>query len=130
MNKKLILMYLFIGLLTFATQAKYVQTCRVKYKQNDGWSKVYEMQVIFMSGTELNEESEGYSYSSYDSYAIMSWPEEKTTTIKLSLHKCGGIIGSTDCDYADFHNLLDIGYVTGTDKEEKEWKICYNNDCF
>lgn len=130
MTNKLLLLSFLIGLLPFTGHAKYVQTCNVKYKQKDVWSKVYEIQVTFMSGSELNEEKTGYGYSTYDSYAIISWLDEQVITIKLSEDKCGILIESPDCSYSDFHSLFDNGYVTGSDMEEKEWKICYNNDCY
>ncbi|MEO6902237.1 MAG: hypothetical protein ABI315_03690 [Bacteroidia bacterium] len=128
MNSKLLLSFL-MGLLSLAAQGKYVQTCNVKYKQREVWSTLKEIQVTFMSGSELNEEKTGFAYSTYDSYAIISWSEGEVITIKLSENKCGILIESPDCSYSDFHSLYDNGYVTGSDKEEKEWKICYNNDC-
>ena len=130
MKNNLLLLSFLIGLLPFTGQAKYVQTCKVKYEQKDGWSKLYEIQVTFMRGSELNEATKGYSYSSYDSYAVIFWSSEQVTTIKLSEDKCGGLRGSADCEYSDFHSLFDNGYVTGIDKEDTEWKICYNNDCY
>lgn len=129
-GNKLLLLSFLIGVFPIVSQAKYVQTCKVKYEQNDGWSKTYEIQVTFMKGSELNEAIKGYSYSSYASYAIIFWSDEQVSTIKLSQDKCGGLAGSADCDYSDFHSLFDNGYVTGADKEGKEWKVCYNNDCF
>lgn len=109
--------------------AKYVQTCKVKYKKEYGWSKLYEIQVTFMRGSELNDATNSYSYTSYASYAIIFWSEEQVTIIKLSTDKCGGIYGSSECDYDDFHGLMDNGYVDGTDSDDRKWKICYDNDC-
>ncbi|MBT5990001.1 MAG: hypothetical protein HN921_02145 [Bacteroidetes bacterium] len=48
--KKIILILLVILVYTASVNAKYTQTCKVKYKKNYGWSDYYTVNVIFMSG--------------------------------------------------------------------------------
>ncbi len=111
--------------------AKYVQTCKVKYKVEIGWPKIYEIQVSFMQGDELNEATDSFKYKSSSTYAIIFWSDEQVTTIKLDTDKCGrGLYyGNNICDYDDFHGRFDKGYIEGTDNDDREWKVCYTNDC-
>lgn len=52
--KQIILLSTLFLILTTSVQAKYVQTCDVKYMTQDGWSKKYTVDVTFLSGLELN----------------------------------------------------------------------------
>ena len=129
--KKLKLSFLVFLLFAFTQicNAKYVQTCKVKYRNQGSSSEVYEIEVTFMKGSELNDATSSYSYTSYASYAIIFWSEDQVSTIKLDSDKCGGIYNSSECDYNDFHGLMDTGYIKGTDSDGRNWKICYDNDC-
>jgi hypothetical protein len=88
--KKILFLTLTFFLSISTIQAKYVQTCSVKYMTKDGWSKKYTVDVTFISGTELNEATSSFKYSSYSVYAVIFWSKEQVTVIKLSSYlSCG-----------------------------------------
>jgi hypothetical protein len=50
----------------------------------EGWSKKYTVDVTFISGSELNEATNSFKYSSFSIYAVIFWSQEQVTLIKLS----------------------------------------------
>lgn len=83
----LLILFLFTGSLA---NAKYVQTCKVKYKKNYGWSDYYTVDVTFVSGTELNRSTNTYDYDSYSTYTIIFWDKDEASVIKISTYtSCG-----------------------------------------
>ena len=124
MMKQIILLSTLFLLLTTSVQAKYVQTCDVKYMTQDGWSKKYTVDVSFLSGSELNTATNSYKYSSYSVYAIIFWGEGKATIIKVSNY----LSCATEVDKSCIANTY--GDIKGKDQNEDEWKICVSNYCY
>jgi len=60
-----IILFVLILFLSFPAEARYSQTCTVKYQANDGWSKNYTVTFLFLTGRELNEATSSYNYSGY-----------------------------------------------------------------
>ncbi len=69
--KKTILTILTVFFICLNVEAKYTQTCKVKYKKNYDWSEYYTIDVTFMSGTELNRATKSYEYDGFSTYAII-----------------------------------------------------------
>jgi hypothetical protein len=120
--------YILVIFITFASlstlNAKYVQTCKVKYKQDFSWSDYYTIEVTFMSGTELNKATKSFDYDSFSTYAIVFWGDDKATIIKLtSWTSCGSEV-KQNCISNSITNLA------GEDKEGRGWEICTKNICF
>ena len=122
--KKAILLLIMTITFAFSAEAKYIQTCAARYMTQDGWSKKYTVDVTFISGTELNEATQSYKYSSYSVYAVIFWGEGKATVIKLtSYFSCG-----TEVDKSCITNV--IGDIKGRDQDGDEWKICTGDFCY
>lgn len=122
MRKKIICLFLLF--LSFNAIAKYTQTCKASYMTRNGWSKKYEVNVTFMTGSELNEATSSYRYSSTAVYATIFWGEGKATVIKLS--------GYFACGYEVDKSCITNSYgdLKGNDQDGDEWKICIGDYCY
>jgi hypothetical protein len=116
----LLTIFLFIG----AVQAKYTQTCKVKYKKDYGWSNYYTVDVTFMSGTELNRATKTFNYDGYSTYAIIFWDKDEVTVIKISSYTGCGIEVNQSCITNKVTNL------EGDDRQGRGWKVCTMNYCY
>ena len=118
----LIVAFFFIGI--FSVSAKYTQTCTVRYMTQDGWSKKYVVDVTFLTGSELNDATSSYRYSSYSTYAVIFWGEGKATVIKLSSY--------TGCSTEVEKSCITNTYtdLKGKDQDDDEWKICISEYCY
>jgi len=118
----------FLLLILFFTStdvfAKYTQTCVVNYMTQNGWSKNYTVDVSFMTGTELNEATNSYNYSSYSTYAIIFWGEDKASVIKLSSYTACALEVDKNCITNTYSALK------GQDQDGDDWKICVSNYCY
>lgn len=115
---------IFIILLSFYAEAKHNQTCVVKYKTQEGWSKKYTVEVTFLSGLELNNATNSYKYSSYALYAVIFWQQDQASVIKISnLLTCGETV-EKDCIS---NVILDLN---GVDQDGDVWNICVSQFCF
>ncbi|MCG2611816.1 hypothetical protein LZZ90_09900 [Flavobacterium sp. SM15] len=123
MKKKIQFVILFL-LITLNTFAKYTQTCTVKYMTQDGWSKKYVVDVNFLTGSELNDATNSYKYSSYSTYAVIFWGEGQASVIKLTSY--------TGCGYEVDKSCITNTYtdLKGKDQEDTEWKICVSDYCY
>ena len=122
--KKLTLLFFIASFISFKSEAKYTQTCVAKYMTQEGWSKKYTVDITFMSGTELNEATSSFKYSSFSVYAIIFWGQGQATVIKVSTFlSCG-----TAVDHTCITNA--ISDIKGKDQDGDEWKICVSNYCF
>jgi hypothetical protein len=122
--KNLLLLSALFSLLTLRLDAKYIQTCQAKYMTEDGWSKKYTVEITFISGTELNDATSSYKYSSYSVYAVIFWGEGQASVIKLS--------GYFSCSTEVTKSCITNTYTDhkGTDQNETEWKICVSDYCY
>ncbi|MFD0793215.1 hypothetical protein ACFQZX_06270 [Mucilaginibacter litoreus] len=103
--------------------AHYTQTCKIKYRLSNGyWSKYYRVDVKFMTGSELNIQLGGPTFSIFDKFACIFWADNKITIIKLSTT----IIGELDHD--SINNRLTK--LEGVDEENRFWEICPSGTCF
>jgi len=75
--KKLSLLVSIIIFLSSNAEAKYTQTCIARYMTEQGWSKKYTVDVTFISGSELNEATNSFNYSSFSVYATIFWDRNK-----------------------------------------------------
>ena len=123
--KKLILILL-ISLLCFSwgAEAKYRRTATVKYQKQYGWSKLYTVEVNFMSGHELNIATKTISYDAISVYAIIFWSQDQVTIIKLKTFLACGFEVTKEC-IDDF--MMDL---QGFDQDGDKWNICLIDTCF
>jgi hypothetical protein len=122
--KKLIIIFFFIINLCSPAEAKYTQTCSVKYLTKEGWSKKYTVDVTFVSGSELNEATSSYKYSSYSVYAIIFWGDRQATVIKIATYLSCGEEVDKNCITGSY------GDHKGKDQDGDEWKICTGDFCY
>lgn len=108
---------------SFASYAKYVQTCTVKYATQDGWSDKYTVEVTFNTGFELNQATNSFSYDGSALYAVIFWKNSKATIIKINGYTSCGTEATKSC--CTFYND-----VKGKDQDGREWDICTGSYCF
>ncbi len=123
MIKKIVLIFYFLLYFAFA-EAKYVQTCKVKYKSNDGWSEYYTVEVTFHSGAELNKATRTFDYDGFSTYAVVFWGDNKASVIKISSFTGCGTEVNQGCISNKVSNL------EGEDQNGRSWEVCSKNMCF
>jgi hypothetical protein len=122
--KKIILTFLVVLFVIGTADAKYSQTCKVKYKKDYGWSDYYTVEVKFMSGTELNRATNSFNYDSFTAYAIIFWGQNEASIIKISSFTGCGLEVTQNCISNKVTNL------EGEDQQGRDWEVCSNNYCF
>jgi len=122
--KKLTLILTIALFLNFKAEAKYTQTCVVRYMTQEGWSKKYTVDVTFISGSELNEATNSFKYSSFSVYAVIFWGEGQASVIKLSTFLSCGTTVDKNCITNTISDLK------GKDQDDVEWKICVSDYCY
>jgi hypothetical protein len=110
--------------LIFNAEAKYTQTCSVRYMTQDGWSNKYSVDVTFVSGSELNKATSSFKYSSFSVYAVIFWREDQVSVIKLSTFLHCGIEVDKDCI------TTTIGDLRGKDQDNDKWRISVSDYSF
>ncbi|MCC9019002.1 hypothetical protein [Flavobacterium lipolyticum] len=123
-NMKKKLLFIAFIFITLNASAKYVQTCTVRYMTQDGWSKKYVIEVTFLTGSELNEATNSYKYSSYSTYGVIFWGNKKASVIKLISYTLCGSEVDKDCITNTYSDLK------GKDQDDDEWKICVSDYCY
>lgn len=124
MIKKLLFTFLTVLILCGVADAKYTQTCGVKYKKNFGWSDYYTVDVTFMSGAELNKATKSYDYSSYSTYGVIFWSRDEVTIIKISSYTGCGREVKQRCITNKYSNM------EGEDQQGRGWEICSRSRCY
>lgn len=103
--------------------AKHIETCQVKYKKEIGWSKYYNVDVIFLTGTELNKATKTYDYSSFDSYAVIFWGKDQASVIEIDSPYM--VCGSNVTNYC----IPRYTNMEGYDQRRHKWEICCQYYC-
>ncbi len=78
MNSKIQIVYFQLALLFLISglsfgSAQCQRAANVKYQQQNGWSKKYNVNVSFMSGSQLNKATNSFNFSSFNNYALVFW---------------------------------------------------------
>lgn len=102
---------------TYIVYAAYREPCKVKYENEDGESKGYEVECTYMSGDELNKETESFNYDMFKTYAVVFWGEGKASVIKLKEFLTCGLQAEKGC--AKYF----LSKVHGADQKGREWTI-------
>lgn len=121
--KNIILIFFFLFIFYNSADARYRQTCVVKYMTQEGWSRKYTVDVTFISGTELNEATNSFKYSAFSVYAVIFWGEGQASVIQISTF----LVCGQDVDERCITNT--IGDLKGKDQDGDEWKICVSDFC-
>lgn len=121
---KFFLTVLSIFFVIVTSQAKYTQTCKAKYKKNNGWSDYYNVNVTFMTGSELNNATSSFDYDGFSTYAMIFWDQDEASVIKISsLTLCG-----TEVEQSCITN--NVTNLVGNDQQGRKWEVCTKSLCF
>jgi len=113
-----------IVLFSLVCEAKYTQTCNVSYLTEAGWSKNYEVEVTFMTGSELNTAMNLFNYETFQVYAIVFWSKNLTTVIVTQGSSVCGSETSKTCIKTSY------SYMNGYDRDKRKWRICTESNCY
>src|SRR6188508_3118653 len=97
--------------------AAYREECRIRYA---GTGSAYDVECIYLTGSELNEKTGSLSYSSFSLYVVVFWGEGRATVIKTAGINSCGLEATEGCAYS-------ILPLRGLDQDEREWKICQSS---
>jgi hypothetical protein len=120
----LILTTVFSLTLSVNAEAKCRRVAIVKYQQQYGWSKKYEVEATFMTGYELNQATGTFDYDSYSVYSIIFWGEDQASVIKIKSYLLCGT--EVTCNCID-NSLYDL---QGYDQDGDKWNICLSDICY
>lgn len=80
--KKFIFCLLLLG--TFNTALASQEYGCVQYQRKDySWGEPYKVPVTIVSGTDLNQATNSYNYTSYSKYAIAEWPNGGYSALEM-----------------------------------------------
>jgi len=123
MKSIIILLTLFLCV-HLAAKAEYTTECKAKYKTSSGWSKLYTVDVSFLTGSELNTATNSFKYRTSSVYAVIFWGQNEASVIELTNFLICGFEVSESCiknHYGDFQ---------GKDQDGDEWNICRGYICY
>ena len=89
------------------------------------WSKYYDVEVTFLSGSELNTATNSFSYSSYNIYAVIFWGSNQSSVIKLTATIYSGTVSEMTISSACM-----MGNLKGIDQDGDDWEICTSMICY
>lgn len=121
MKTTLLLLLLLVSQISYA---KYTQTCVVGYETESGWSKQYNVEVTFLSGSELNDATGSWKYSAFSNYAVIFWAQGEASVIKISTFLGCSTTVDKSCVTSTFSD------IKGEDQDGDKWKICVSDFCF
>jgi hypothetical protein len=121
-NLSLVILFTFI--LNFSVQAKYTRTVKVKYQKQYGWSKLYTVDVTFMTGYEMNQATRTYDYNMYSVYGVIFWGDGQASIIQLSSYLICGTVVTRNCIDNSIYDLQ------GNDQDGTKWNFCLGNYCY
>ena len=103
------------------TPGQHTQSCAAQYQTRGGWSKTYNVNVNFMSGTVLNRKTNSGNYSTTSVYGVIFWADNKAIVIKITTFlPCGGTV-----DGVCINSVL--GPLKGNDQDGDVWRIDTTN---
>jgi len=79
--------------------------------------------VTFATGTELNQATRTFNYTTYKNYAVVFWAPEKATIIQLDGYLVCGFSFEASC-------LPFTGKMKGQDQQGRLWEVCTGQFCF
>lgn len=111
------------ALLVAPVQARYVQTAKLRYQANFSHSQWYTIDVTFATGTELNQATGTFNYTTFKNYAVVFWAAGEATIIQLDGYLVCGFSFEASC-------LPFTGKIKGQDQQGRSWEICTGQFCF
>src|SRR3990172_12901632 len=79
--------------------------CKVYYETRDGWSTGYVTEVTFVTGYELNETTNSYSYQSFSNYCLIWFDQGEVAILRINSFL---IRSSDNFTRSDFQGLFMI----------------------
>jgi len=115
---------LMTALLPVCAEARIRQPAQVRYDTSEGQSEWYKVDVIFITGSELNSATNSIRYSMFKNYAVIFWAKDEASVIRLdepTLIGCGMTFESS-C-------LPLFGKMKGPDQQGRTWEVCTATFC-
>jgi len=106
--------------------AKCRRNVQMRYRNSNGWSKVYTKEVTLLSGKELNDATGTSDYNTYSHYCTVFWSPGEATIIELK-KKIEACPSDISCNCID--NFVHLNW-TGKDQDGDIWEICLLREGF
>jgi len=122
--KTSILALLAILLFTSSSFGEIHRLCKVSYQTESGMSNGYTMEVTFISGFELNQATNSFSYEPYSNYCLLWFAQGEVAILKI-----GSFVlrNGNEFGHQDFRNLFllrnDIDCEQVNSKEPRIWTV-------
>lgn len=107
MGKKII--FITFILFTFTCQASIKRICQVQYNSNNSWSQVYQIEVTFLTGLELNQTTKSNVFSNESIYGIIWFSNGGCAILKIAISMV--VYNNYNFSGQDFKNMY-LSYTT------------------
>lgn len=118
-----VLILLLLLILTTSAHAAVRRICAVSYQAEYGWSKEYQMEVTFIKGSELNQNTHSWQYSPYSNYALVWFDKGEVAILELT----DFVFGWSEFTNETFRTLYSISdtanFVQVNSAHPRYWKI-------
>ena len=124
-NTKQILFCFLISLLFASSSlAEIRRLCKVQYETESGLSSSYTMEITFITGFELNQATNSFSYEPYSNYCLIWFAKGEVAILKINMVL---MRSSNEFQRRDFRNLFlfqTAAQCTQINSDnEREWTI-------
>jgi hypothetical protein len=122
---KAALLLLFTIVFAHSLHATVRRVCKVQYQTEYGWSQEYTMQVVFMTGTELNRATRSFSYDAFKKYCLLWFSDGGVAINEIKDYFLCGYEFDDDAfrSLFAFHFSIQCVQVNSKDDEAPVWKI-------
>lgn len=107
MGKKII--FIALILFTFTCQASIKRICQVQYNSNNSWSQIYQIEITFLTGLELNHMAKTNIFSNESIYGIVWFSNGGCAILKINISMV--VYNNYNFSNQDFKNMY-LSYTT------------------
>lgn len=111
MRARFLLVALILVTPIIGAASELVTVC-AKYKTNYSWSNGYKIEATVMKGSELNQATSSFDYTSSSTYVVIFWDEDQASIIEMDLPYLGPV------------------GQNGEDQQGRKWEIAKTSICY
>lgn len=116
-----------LSVLPLKSRSQHNTTAHVSYQKDSGeYSDYHYREVTVTGGSNLNEETGSYKYSSDHDYALLWFGQDEVAIVKLKDSSFTDIT-TPNIDESSFEATLDVYGIeySGLDQSGRRWKVCF-----
>lgn len=124
------IIFITLILFIFTCNASIKRICHVQYQNNGSWSQIYQMEVTFLTGLELNQATSSSTFSNESIYGILWFSNGGCAILKIAISMV--VYNNYNFSEQDFKNMY-LSYTSHTATQINseipiKWRIKAKND--